>query len=421
MMRTVKQTRATSDYSGSYLDDAASEIKLGALVAGVFFCGFLGFAALAPLAAAVVAPGVVVVSGSRQSVQHRDGGIISAIAVRDGQSVKKSDVLIEIAAPELVAQNAALFSQVIDLQLQRSLIDAERNNSSSLKPPSEWATLGPEDRELAMAALSRYRQRSSSVSQSWTETGARIQGYKDQIASVDRQQELLRQELEGIKTLADRQLAPLTRVRALERTLADLDGRRAELRAAIASAQQSANDDRRRIDARLSELLPQLTGVRAQLERTRLRAPVDGVVVGNIANTIGGVIGPGERVMEIVPSGQDLVIEAKVRPEDADEIRVGMASEVRITAFSGRNLPILSGRVQRVSADRLVDQQSGQPYFEARIVVPAGDLKLLGTSPSRQLRAGLPAEIVTPTHKRTLFQYLIDPLNQALWRSFRED
>lgn len=405
-------------------DDPRQEIRFGATLLILFFVVFLGWAAFAPLDAAVVAPGVVVVSGQRQTVQHRDGGVISRIAVQDGQRVRQGEILIELSNPEVVARKQALLSQVLDLQLQRAQLIAADHGTTRIDAPAEWSALPPEDRPTADAALQSHRREAASR-RSALRSGAvdaRIAGYQDEIASINRQDQLLADELTGVQSLADRGLMPLTRVRALQRSQAELDGRRAELRAAIASALEDRAKDIRDIEARLAQLQPQLAGARAELERTIMRAPVSGTVVGLHANTIGGVIRSGEAVMEIVPEGQSLIVEAQVRPEDADDLRPGLASEVRITAFRGRNMPVLRGEVQQVSADRFVNQRNGQPYFLLRVSVPQRELaRLTEASPDHgRMRPGLPAQVIVPTRQRTALQYLIEPLNQSIWSSFRE-
>lgn len=410
-------------------DDPRREIRFGALAMGSFFVLFLGWAAFAPLDAAVVAPGVIVVSGSRQTVQHRDGGAISRIVVEEGERVEQGQVLIELSSPEVFARKEALLSQVLDLQMQRAQLLATNNGTTEIEAPAEWASLPPEDRVLADATLERHRRETASrrVALRAQRSGggivdARIAGYQEEITSINRQHSLLEDELAGVRSLADRGLMPLTRVRALERAQAELDGRRAELRAAIAAALEDRAEQLRDIEARLSQLTPQLVGVRSELENTLMRAPVSGVIVGLQANTVGGVIRPGETVMDIVPEGQDLIVEAHVRPEDADDLNAGMPSEVRITAFSGRTMPMLQGEVERVSADRFTDERTGNPYFLVRISVAQSELEDLveRSQTNVQLRPGLPAEVVVPTRKRTALQYLLEPLNQSLWRSFRE-
>lgn len=419
-----KQAPAAPNQNGADAaqdDSGRSEIRAGLITLAVFFFGFGGWAGFAPLDAAVVAPGVVVVSGNRQTVQHREGGIVSQLLVDEGDRVRRGQVLIELGSPEVVAQERALLSQVVDLQMQRARLTAERSGSRVLERPAEWDQLSPEDRAVADAAYERHQREVSGGGGTWSAFDARIAGYRGEIASINRQETLLQEELGGMRELAEEQLVPLTRVRALERALAQLQGRRSELTALIASTQQERHQDLRTVDARLAELTPQLAGARERLELTRLRAPADGVVVGLAVHTVGGVIAPGERVMDIVPEGQDLVIEAQVRPQDADDLAPGQRTEVRITAFGGRNLPIVYGAVRQVSADRFTDERSGEGYFLTQIVVSEQELARLTEAAGRRLRAGLPAQVIVPTRKRTALQYLLEPLNQTFWRSLREE
>lgn len=402
-------------------DSGRNEIRAGVIALLVFFVGFGGWAAFAPLDAAVVAPGVVVVSGNRQTVQHRDGGVVSRIAVEEGSRVEEGQILIELGAPELVAQERALLSQVVDLQMQRARLTAEQRGVTTLERPPEWAAFSPDDRAVADAAYERNRREFGRRSGAWSEFDARIAGYRGEIASINRQENLLQEELSGMRELAAEQLVPMTRVRALERSLAELQGRRAELTAMIATTQQERYQELRRVDARLAELTPQLAGARQQLELTRLRAPVSGTVVGLSVHTVGGVVSPGQRVLDIVPDGQELIVEAQVRPEDADDLTVGQTTEVRITAFGGRNLPIVRGQVRQVSADRFTDERTGHGYFLTQVAVSPQELERLTDAGGRRLRAGLPAQVIVPTRQRTALQYLLEPLNQTLWRSLREE
>ena len=416
----ARASERDSDIEGND-DSGRGEIRAGVIALLVFFVGFGGWAAFAPLDAAVVAPGVIVVAGNRQTVQHRDGGIVSAIAVEEGDHVRRGQVLIELGSPELVAQEQALLSQVVDLQMQRARLTAERRGAGAIEPPAEWASLTPEDRAVADAAFERHRREARSGA--WSAFDARIAGYRGEINAINRQEGLLNEELSGMRELANEQLVPMTRVRALERNLAELQGRRSELTSLIASTQQERYEDLRQVDARLAELAPQLAGARERLELTRLRAPVDGVVVGLQVHTVGGVVGAGERLMDIVPEGQDLIVEARVAPESADNLQVGQRTEVRVTAFGGRNLPIVYGEVRQVSADRFVDERTGQGYFLTQVAVPPEELQRLtqAAGDEHRLRAGLSAQVVIPTRKRTALQYLLEPLNQTLWRSLREE
>lgn len=400
-------------------DSGGGEIRAGLLAILVFFVGFGGWAALAPLDAAVVAPGVIVVSGNRQTVQHRDGGIVSALNVREGDEVTQNQILIELGAPEIAAQERAILSQVVDLQMQRARLTAEQSGSRTLTPPADWANFTPEDRAVADDAFARHQREAGRGV--WSPFDARILGYRGEITSITQQEALLEEELRGMRALAEEELAPMTRVRALERSLAEMQGRRAELTALIATTQQERYEELRGVDARLAELAPQLAAARERLELTRIRAPADGTVVGLAIHTVGGVVGPGQKLMDIVPEHQDLIVEAQVRPEDADNLETGQRTEVRVTAFGGRNMPIVYGELRQVSADRFVDERTGRAYFSAQVAVAPNELARLTDATGRDLRAGLSAQIVVPTRKRTALQYLLEPLNQTLWRSLREE
>jgi HlyD family secretion protein len=434
------------------LDGGGPEIRLGLLLIILFFVGFGGWAALAPLDAAVTAPGAVVVSGNRQTVQHREGGIVSAIIVREGDRVQESQVLVELASSELRAQERALIGQAIELEATRARLIAEQEGVDSIATPEAWAGLASDYREVADGVLARQlrelQARSGAVDaqldvlgQRREQLSARIAGYEDQILSLDRQDVLIGDELAGVRQLADRGLAPLTRVRALERAQAELQGRRAELRALIEQSRQAIGEsamqgiavgesraetlarELRETETRLAEILPQVDAVRAQLERTLIRAPATGQVVGLQVHTVGGVVRPGEPLMDIVPEAQPLVLEAQVSPAHADDLQIGMRTEVRFISFTGVSMPLVFGEVTRVSADRFVDERSGAAYFIAEITVSAEQIAVVeALAPQGSgVRAGLPVDVVVPLRERTALQYLVEPLNRQLWMALREN
>jgi HlyD family secretion protein len=427
-------------------------VRRGALVAALFFLGFGAWAAFTPLDAGVVAPGQVVVSGYRQAVQHRDGGTVAALRVKEGDRVTRDQILLEFAATEIAAQERALFGQFIELDATRARLIAESAEQRTIAEPASWANLPEEDRALAQTVLARQQREMNTrrnslgaqvgvYGQRREQLSSRIGGYEQQIASLNRQSVLIEDELRGLRTLAEKGLVPMPRVRALERQQAEIEGRRAELRASIAQSREAIGETRlqslslvgeraedraaglREVEMRLAEVMPKLEATRAQLERTRVRAPASGVVVGLTAHTVGGVVAPGAKIMDVVPENQPLVIEAQVRPEDADDIAPGMRTEIRFTGLSGRTTPILHGAVRRVSADRFTDERTGGAYFVIEAEAPRAELERLARidrHATTVLKAGIPAEVVVPLRKRTALQYLVEPLNQAIWRSFRQ-
>lgn len=433
-------------------DNPWREGRWGTITIILFFGVFGLWAALAPLDAGVVAAGEVKVSGNRQVLQHRDGGVISMLAVREGDHVEANQILVELSAIELVAQERALAGQLIELEASRERLLAEAQRRNTLVRPATWAGLAPEYAALADAVLARQqeelRARRSAVSaltgvqgQRQSQLAARIAGYREQIAAVDQQLTLVNEELRGLRALAEEGFAAETRVRAVERLAAELTGRRAELLGLIEQANEgigeaqmqslSIREDRsqtiaeelRITETQVLEVQPRLQAVRAQLERARVRAPTSGTVVGLAFFNEGAVIGPGERILEIVPDEQDLIMSVNIRPMDADNLAVGQTANVRLAAFEGRQMPYARGEILRVSADSFEEPRSGTRYFVAEVRVPREELDRLAqaSGAALNLSPGLPVEVVVPLRRRTALQYLLEPLGQSVWRSFREN
>jgi HlyD family secretion protein len=431
-------------------DDPRRDIRIGAAIVIFFFVILLGWAAFAPLDAAVPAQGVIAISGNRQTVQHREGGVVTAINIREGQRVNAGDVLIEMAAPDLKAQERALTSDYLTNLAQRARLMAERAGQRNFAPPIEFASLSPEDQVLAAQALALQRAqlnaRLASISaqqsvlgQRSLQLGEQQGGYSEQIASLREQQRLLADELAGMREIEKKGFASVNRIRALERALADLKGREAAMRSEIARAGEGKGETRmqsvsietnaleqvatelRDTQARLSDVLPKLIAVREQLQRARVRAPVSGQVVGLTVFTIGGVVAPGQTLMEIVPDRRALVIQAQVAPNDADDVYVGQEAQVRFVSVHDRTLPLLTGKVRTISADSFTDEKTGRSFFRAEIEVTPEQLKRVGgTLGHGQLRPGLPVEVLLNVRKRTALQYILEPLTRNLWGSLRE-
>lgn len=421
------------------------EMMIGSIVIVAFFVLFLGWAAFAPLDAGALAQGQVSVSGNRQAVQHREGGVISALHVAEGDTVRRGQVLIEVSGGELQAGERGVAGQVFALEAQRARLIAERDHLGSVPTPAAFANLSPEDAALANESLRIQRQQfaarrsgrateSGVISQRVAQLNEQISGLQRQLDANNQQRRLIQEELTGMQSLADQGYAPLTRVRALERTAAQLDGESGSLRAQIARSREAIGEARlqmsnvgtrmnedvaeqlRQIDVQLNELRPRLVELRAQIARNQIRSPADGQVVGLTTFTQGGVIQPGQTLMEIVPRDASQVIVARISPNDVDNLRVGQDTEVRFPGLRESSPPILHGDVTRISADSFTDEATGQPYFRAEIVVPPSEMEKLGDS-ARTIRPGAPVEVVVLLRKRTALGYLIEPLTTNLWRS----
>jgi HlyD family secretion protein len=424
---------------------------MGAAIAAAFFVLFLGWAALTPLDAGVNAPGTIAVLGNRQTVQHKDGGVITALHVREGQHVKAGEVLVELAAPDLKAAERALTSDYLTLLAQRARLLAERAGQSDFAPPPEFASLTGEDKVIAEGVMrlqrSEMQARSGSVSAQQSVLGERARqlveqqsGYTHQRSALIEQQRLIGEELDGLKSIAAKGFASMNRVRELERQQAELKGQQAEMEAEYARAgegigetrMQSLSVYRDRLEkiesdlkdtqSKISETLPKLVATREQLEHSLVRAPVTGQVVGLTVFTIGGVVAPGQKLMDIVPDGKELVIQAQLKPTDADEAYPGQKAQIRFPSIHNRSLPLFTGTVRTVSADSFTDDKTGKTYFRTEIVVPDAEMnKVRSVLGNGELRPGIPVEAMLTVRKRTALQYLIEPLSGALWRSGHED
>jgi HlyD family secretion protein len=433
------------------LGDPSRDIRSGVIVAAIFFLLFLGWAAFARLDAAAYAPGVLEVAGQRQTVQHRDGGVVADIRVREGERVTRGQLLMRLAAPDVLAQERALTAQSIRLLAQRARLQAEQLGERRLAPPSEFATLGAADRKDAGLAL-RLQQREldarratlaaqrGAFGQRAVQSSAQGRGYGTQVVSAEEQLRLINQQLEALRPVAERGFVSQTRVRELERARADLVGQRGQYAAGIAQTAGAAREseinaleadrvfrertaaDLRDVDTRLGDLLPKLAAAQDQLARTLIRAPATGAIVGLTAFTTGGVIAPGQKLMDIVPERAALRVLARIAIEDADDLSVGQRTRVKFTSLHERTLPDLEGVLTRLSADAITDEKTGASFFTGEITVKQDQLALLRRVRGQRfsLRAGMPVQVLVPLRKRTALSYALEPLVGSFWGSFRE-
>ena len=452
MKNRSKPSRKSAKGITLITDDPGKDIIAGALVVGAFFFGFAGWAAVTPLDAAVVANGSIIVSGNRQAVQHRDGGIVRSLMVREGDVVTAGQVLLELDDAELQAQLASLGSRRIEMEAQKARIQAEESGASELEEPARWASMAPEELALASQVLTRQASELSArrsaegsrvalLHQQIVEMEARMPGQMREYDALSEQVRLLEEEISGLNMLLAKKLTTVERVRGLERQRADLIGRmgriesenaqtreamsraRSEIASLRAQFRASRAEELREVETQLADIAPKHDAISGQIERSLLRAPADGEVVSLTAFTVGGVIQPGAHVMDIVPTGRALVVEATVTPESGDDLRIGGDAKVRFSGLDQRRSETLEGTVTRVSADKIVDPNTGMGFFRVEVAIDGDELAELARSGhgiTSELRPGLPAEVIIPTRRRTALQYVVEPLQQSLWRSFRE-
>ena len=431
-------------------DNEQPEVRLGLIVAGLFFVVFLGWAAFAPLDSAAYANGQLVVSGQRQSVQHRDGGVVAKINVVEGQRVRKGDTLLELAGAEVRAQERALAAQLVNSQAQRARLEAELSGGTIIWPAEFSKATGsrlaaiPEAIRVQsnefQARRSALAAQSQVLGQQSAQAGESAAGYRSKMVSSAEQERLIQAEIDALRPVADKGFVSQSRMRALERAKAELQGQRGQYQANVAEARSAASGGRlrqieaeksyrerastelREVEFALGDLMPKYRAANDQLERLRIRAPESGTVIGLSVFTVGGVISPGQTLMDIVPDRSDLVVGARVSIDDADDLRVGQKAQVRFLGLHERNLPVIMGSLTRLSADSFVDEKSGETFYTAEVRVSADQMKQLESLRGENfaLRAGAPVAVLIPLKKRTALQYAFEPLTETMWKAFRE-
>lgn len=421
------------------------DILLGGAATLVFFVGFVGWSAQAPLDSAAHAAGQVTVAGSRQLVQHLEGGEVSALLVKEGDVVAAGQPLIELNAAEARANERALTAQVVQRQAQLARIRAEMLGQAFVTPANFVALTG-EDKTLAdeAEAMARrelaarngaYSTEQAVLSRRVDQLREQITGGRVQAASNERQQGFVGQELDGMRRLAAQGYAPMTRVRSLERSAAELEGANGAQRADIARlnagvgeirlqmTQASANrssilaEEARTTETELASLLPQLEAARQKLDSSRVTAPIAGTVMAMSVHTVGGVTAAGQNLMEIVPLKPSLTMDVRVQTRDVEGLEAGQVVEVKFPGLANRRTPVLHGNLSVLSPDTVVDERTGVAYYMAKVVVSEAELKKIDNVNGQRvaLRPGMAVEVLIRKHKRSLLQYLFEPLTSTLW------
>ena len=419
-------------------------MKVGLAVVALFVGGFGLWGALFPLSSGAVAPGVIGVSSERKTVDHLEGGIIERILVTDGDIVQAGQTLIVLDDTRSRATLDLLEAQWRSAEALNARLESERDGLPAIRWPAELlgaAALHPETEEVLATQRRIFRARAESLGSQIAirerqieQLRERAAGLRDEVASLDRQADLLdeglfdirRSVLLGVESKHDRLLnAERDRERVggeRARTLSEI----ARIELAVTETELMIADLRnRRLDevtAELREVETELSDLREQVEasrdvvaRTRIAAPVTGAVMGMHVFTAGGVVDPGETLMEIVPLDDRLIIEARVRPNDIDSVVVGLPAQVRLPAFSQLGAPRLTGEVIRVSADRFSNERMA--WYEARIALDPEQPGLLDLP----LTPGMQADVLIVTGARTVFDYLLTPIVESLGRALREE
>ncbi len=411
----------------------------------VLLCGGVGgWAAATDISGALIAPGSLVVDSNVKKVQHPTGGIVGEVRVRDGDRVKIGDVVVRLDATVTRANLAIVTKGLNELTARKSRLEAERDGAETVTFPA--ALLEREnDPDVASALVSERKlfelRRSARVGQKSqlrqriTQLEEQIEGLSAQANAKAREIELINRELAGVRELWSKNLVPITRLTALERDATRLDGERAQLIATVAQTKGKITEtelqiiqieqdlssevakETREIDGKIGEFVERKVTAEDQLKRIEIRAPQDGTVFQSAVHTIGGVIAAGDAIMLIVPDADNLIVEAKVNPQDIDQLQIGQKAVLRFSTFNVRSTPELNGTITRISADISTEQRTGASYYTIRIALPAAEVAQLGDV---KLVPGMPVEAFVQTGGRPVLSYLIKPLADQVMRTFRE-
>ncbi len=415
----------------------------GTVIALVLTCGIGGWAASTELSGAVTASGSIVVDSSVKKVQHPTGGVVGALLVREGDHVRAGDTLVRLDETVLRAGLAIYTKGLDEMQARKARLSSERDRSERLVvPPDLLNTASPEfasalesERKLfELRQMAREGQKSQ-LRQRIAQLDDEVRGYAALQQAKAEEIELIQRELNGVRSLWEKNLIQINRLTVLERESARLKGELAQSTASSAQVRGKISEielqilqidqelssevakELREIDGRIGEFVERKVSAEDQLKRVDIRAPQNGVVHQLSVHTVGGVVGPAEAVMLIVPEADQLMVEAKISPADIDQLHIGQKASLRFSAFNQRTTPEIEGWISRISADVTLDQRTGQSYYTARVSIGPEELKRLGAA---RLVPGMPAEVFARTYDRSVLSFFMKPLSDQIARAFRE-
>ena len=418
------------------LDEIKPVIRAGMLVIAGGVVALVAWAFAAPLSGAIIAPGFVKVDLNKKVVQHQEGGIVRAVRVRDGDRVSQGQELVLLDDVRIDAQLDLLRTQLDAERAKAARLEAERTLAPRPAFPKDLLKKEFQTREEALFRARREALDSqiAVLRKQIRETVEEAEALAQQIAAEDRALKLQKEELAVNERLLEQGYVQKTRLLTLQRAVAEYEARHSERRAELSKSRQraselefrilamrntyvqTATDEMKESTSKLFDLEDRIRPSRDASERQKIAAPIAGEVVGLRIFNAGSVIGPREVLMEIVPQDKRLIVEARIRPEDINHVRPGSEADVRLTAYQSRTTPLVPGSVTYVAGDRMVDQQTGAPYYIVQIDVPE---KALGEANLR-LQAGMPAEVFIRTDTRTALDYLLAPVTSYLRRAMRE-
>lgn len=432
-MENNKQLKAPSH-------DDSGVVKFGLGVIIVVFVIFGGWAALAPLAGAAVAVGKVSADLDKKTLQHLEGGVIESIHVKDGDVVKKGDVLLKLSEVQSRAQLNILEAQYQDLMALHARLIAQRDDLESIVFPSELthASIIKEQENIFFQTKNSLEDQKIITKNRIMQLENQNEGLESVLIAKSAKLASIVEEISEWQKLYEQRLVDKIRIRELTREKDQLEGDLAQTRSEIAKNKEHISElqtqqlltekehkkevlrDLVHAKSELADVTSKIVAIKDTLGRTSIVAPIDGTVVGLNLHTVGGVVTPSTEILQIIPLDAKLIVVAQVQTTDIDKVRVGLYSDIRFSAFNIQKAHVVEGIVTHVSADSFTDEVTGEPYFQAKIAVtPRGEEQLVEYG--FDLVAGMPAEVLILIEDRTLLSYLIKPFTDMVGRGFNEE
>lgn len=419
-------------------------IVLGALALALLIGGVGGWAVTTELAGAVITPGTLVVESDVKKVQHPTGGVVGEIRVKDGARVEAGDILVRLDETVTQANLAIVVKSLNELAARRARLEAERDDAPQISFPQDLLQLDDrfdvagvmtgEQKLFELRKTARQGQKAQ-LEERIGQLQEEITGLTGQSSSKRREIEFIHRELVGVRELWEKKLVPINRVMLLEREAVRLDGESNQLIATAAQAKgkkteiglqiiqidqdlrSDVSKELREIQGKVAELVERKVAAEDQLKRIDIRSPQRGTVHQISIHTVGGVIGPSEQLMLIVPEDDVLTVEIRIAPQDIDQLRIGQRASLRFSAFNQRTTPEIDGTVSRISADIALDQKTGLNYYVGRIALSKDELARLE---GLKVIPGMPVEVFVQTDTRSVISYLLKPLHDQIAKAFRE-
>ena len=416
--------------------------RVGFWIVFVTFGIFGSWAAFAPLDSAAYSPGVVTVQSYRKTVQHLEGGIVKDVLAHDGDIVKKGDPIIVLDDAQLKAEYDTTYSQLVAAKAMEARLRAERDGKSEIDFGALLPANTPRGQEARDSETQVFNARRGSrlgeiavLQERIGQLNQQIKGTDSMIGTKNDLGKSYSGEIGELDELLQQGFVDKQRLLEQERKLDMLKSEVADHRSTITKTRLQINETQLQIlqinkdfnsevtkqladvQTKAYDLQERTAALKDRLSRVIIRAPDDGMVIGMTVHTIGGIVRPATPLLDIVPSVSDLVVEAHVQPVDIDRIAIGKLADIRFSAFNSATTPPIEGKVTQVSADRLTDERTGQPYYLARVEVTEAGARKLG---DRKLQPGMPADVLINTGKRTMLQYILQPARNAIAESMIE-